>query len=395
MQEGLGQSTKSTIRSSEQSYMLVRAVRSCIAQQDVALHLGDTLPRKPSLLVARSHFLRAVGLERLAAALTGGHFSAAAHVNYCAAGVMYGKLCCAMETSVQSVQITVQLFAFHEESFTYGYGYRPGGCGCSSYFEERLYYLRLTFIYFKISKDAVDAESLEVWGSVRKYCQLYVADETDDPGSSHCFAVTVVPFWLQTCKWVAVTLLVLNGAQSSHISVSEEASRLSLLTGGCDLPTANFIGKLTVNLPQKALKVFLSIKSLGGQGQETKRHIQLARDCIIPNADLKDGSATACHIHQEPATCGFLAVLAKGSQVFLLVLETSQSLFTTCYVGDWIVPGANEETEDHSEPSDHFKSNCVAVTLKSLTHVTVTCGCEEKLLTAAGQGIPVTVLLRG
>lgn len=108
MQEGLGQSTKSTIRSSEQSYMLVRAVRSCIAQQDVALHLGDTLPRKPSLLVARSHFLRAVGLERLAAALTGGHFSAAAHVNYCAAGVMYGKLCCAMETSVQRSGLDLQ-----------------------------------------------------------------------------------------------------------------------------------------------------------------------------------------------------------------------------------------------------------------------------------------------
>lgn len=42
--------------------------------------------------------------------------------------------------------------------------------------------------------------------------------------------------------------------------------------------------------------------------------------------------------------------------VFLLALETSQSLFTTCYAGDWIVPGANEETENHNEPSDHFKS---------------------------------------
>lgn len=43
----------------------------------------------------------------------------------------------------------------------------------------------------------------------------------------------------------------------------------------------------------------------------------------------------------------------------------------------------------------HCPPSCVAVTLKSLTHVTVTCSCEEKLLTAAGQGIPVTVLLRG
>lgn len=41
---------------------------------------------------------------------------------------------------------------------------------------------------------------------------------------------------------------------------------------------------------------------------------------------------------------------------FLLALETSQSLLTTHYAGDWIVPGANEETENHSEPSDHFKS---------------------------------------
>lgn len=108
MQEGLGQSTKSTIRSSEQSCVLVRAVRSCTARHDVALHLGGTLPRKPSLLVAQSHFLRAAGLERLAAALTGGHFSAAAHVNYCAAWVMYGKLCCAMETSVQRSGLDLQ-----------------------------------------------------------------------------------------------------------------------------------------------------------------------------------------------------------------------------------------------------------------------------------------------
>lgn len=48
-----------------------------------------------------SHFLRAVGLGRLGAALTGGHFSAAAHVNCCAARVMYSKLCCAVETTVQ------------------------------------------------------------------------------------------------------------------------------------------------------------------------------------------------------------------------------------------------------------------------------------------------------